>query len=142
MGLTSPASSLSILHCPCACGGYGGLPMRRVIGIVTACVLVGSMGFSAGAVAAGQQSRPTPPQAKKDPASGPQEGASGEMQVARAQLQADINEQKRLQQQLKVDQQAKDRAAVERDRQDLKRVGDKIKDDQARIKQINSGRGR
>jgi hypothetical protein len=65
-----------------------------------------------------------------------------ELQRAREQLQRDIAEGKRLQEQLKVDRKSGDRDAIRRDNDALKRNREAVKRDQARIKQILNDRGK
>jgi hypothetical protein len=88
-----------------------------------------------------QQQKPTP---QTDPNGNKQAATaqSPEMKQAREQLQHDIEEGKRLQQQLQVDKHAKDRDAVKRDNEALKANRDRVKQDQQNIQQITKGRGR
>jgi len=61
---------------------------------------------------------------------------------AREELQREIAEAKRLQDQLKTDQKAKDREAVKRDNELLKAQREKVKTAQETVKNLQAGRGR
>ena len=75
-------------------------------------------------------------------AAGTQGQQNEELKAARDQLNRDMAEAKRLQAQLKADRQARNRDMVKRDDDALKSIREKIKQDQARIKQLTSDRGR
>src|SRR5262245_51413938 len=104
--------------------------MTRWLGLACGCVFAFACAFTVSA----QQPRTGP---------GNKQNAeqSQEMKDARSQLQHDVEEGKRLQQQLKLDQKAKDRTAVQHDQELLKANRETVKQDQEHIQQLLKGRG-
>jgi hypothetical protein len=119
--------------------------MTRWLFLASAFVLVASLAVS------GQARQGGPARGGGAGQSGGRAGGQGrgdqnpELQRARDQLQRDIAEGKRLQEQLKTDRKSGDRDAVRRDNDAIKRNREDVKRDQERIKEILSnrkGRGR
>src|SRR6188472_2343853 len=113
--------------------------MTRRLVVAGAFVLAGSLVVSAQAGQRRGGGAGTTPPAHGTGRGQPQ---NQEMQQARQELQHDIEEGKRLQQQLKTDRSAGNREAVQHDNEELKRNREKVKQDQERIKQLTAGRGR
>lgn len=118
--------------------------MQRLIAVVCACAVSATLVVSAQTRGGGQgRSGGSARQGGSAPARNGGGGEqSQEMKDARAQLQKDIAESKRLMEQLKRDREAKNRSAVESDNAALKAIREAIKRDQEHIKQLVNGRGR
>jgi hypothetical protein len=110
--------------------------MTRLLGVTSACVLAGAIAMSA------QQTVPNRGSGAGKAKPGQQASQNQELKQAREDLQHDVAEGKRLQQQLKLDQRSGDKDAIKHDNAALKDNRDKVKKDQDHIKQLTGGRGR